>query len=979
MNRPALTLTMCLLIPAMCRAIGGEDFVAFTPVRGGFPLALRGVPVPLCADRGDYPGVRRVLGLFAGDLRRVTGRAPRVLETVPPRAESIVIAGTLGHSPLIDSLVARGKLDVRGVAGEWESYAIAQVERPLPGIARALVVAGSDRRGTIYALFDIAQKMGVSPWYWWADVPPARHETLFIMPGRHAAGPPSVRYRGIFLNDEAPDLTNWVRAKYGDIAPRGNPPIPPGIARYGHEFYEHVFELLLRLKANYLWPAMWDNAFNEDDPLNAPLADEYGIVMGTSHQEPMLRAQKEWDRRYLRTLGAWNYAREPDTLASFWREGIRRNRNYESVVTIGLRGANDTPMAPGGPEANMRLLEQIVGVQRDILGAELNPDPARVPQVWCLYKEVLDYYNAGMRVPDDVTLLWPDDNWGNIRRLPTPEERARTGGAGVYYHFDYHGGPRSYQWINTNPIAGVWAQMSRAAELGARRIWIVNVGHLKGYELPVEYFMDLAWNTGRWRADNLRAYTAAWASREFGRAHAPEIAEIVARSTRYSARRKPELLSPGTYSLVNYQEAENVVRGYAALAGRAGAIEQALPADRRDAFEELVRFPVRACALVNELYVEAGKNALYARQGRASANAAASRVKALFSADTALMSWFNRSLAGGRWDHFMDQPHIGYNSWRDPPENSLRAIHLEERNVPPPAALGVAVEGSEAAWPGGGPGPALPPIDRFGATRRYIDVFNRGEEHFDFTVTADRPFVRVSSRGGTLTGDRRIWISIDWPAVRAGDTVAYLDIRGAGSSLRVRVPLERDAGVHLAALSAFLETDRTVAMEAAHCSRNLHSSQGLWTEIEDFGRTHSGMMASGEEGGGASLEYRVYFTDTGSVDVAGIFSPALSVLPGRALRYGVAFDADTLATVTLVPPGYRTGDGNSDWEETVEDDARISHTRHRIRTRGYHTLRFVMVDPGVVLEKIVIDCGGLRPSYLGPPESPHGKLTFQEK
>ncbi|HUI10371.1 MAG TPA: glycosyl hydrolase 115 family protein [Bacteroidota bacterium] len=979
MNRRLIPPLACALGCARFLSFAGEDYVVFHPAGGGFPLAVHGTPAPLYAGREEYPGVLRALGLFADDIRRVTGKAPLVSHDVPASAPSLVVVGTLGRSRLVDSLVAAGKLDVRGVAGKWEAYLIQEVDHPLAGVSRALVVTGSDRRGTIFALFDISRRMGVSPWYWWADVPAARHETLTIPGGRHTDGPPSVMYRGIFLNDEAPDLTNWVRAKYGNIPPRTNPPVPAGIARYGHEFYERVFELLLRLKANYLWPAMWDNAFNEDDSLNAPLADEYGIVMGTSHQEPMLRAQKEWDRRYLRTLGTWNYALYPDTLNAFWREGVRRNRSYENVVTIGLRGANDTPMAPGGPEANMRLLEQIVGVQRGILAREVSPDLTRVPQLWCLYKEVIDYYEAGMRVPDDVTLLWPDDNWGNIRRLPTPAERERSGGAGVYYHFDYHGGPRSYQWIDTKSIPGVWAEMSRAAEAGAQRIWIVNAGHLKGYELPLEFFMDLAWDTAACSAGTLRSYVARWAAREFGAAHAGAIAAIVARSARYNSRRTPELLSPFTYSLVNYNEAEDVVRDFREIAGSAEAIERSLPPGRRTAFEELVRFPLRACALVNALYVEAGKNSLYARQGRASANASASRVRELFSADTALMGWYNHSLAGGKWNHFMDQPHLGYTTWRDPPVNSLKAIQLEERPVPRPPALGVAVEGSADAWPGSEARPALPPLDRFLSTRRYIDVFNRGSAPFDFSVRAGTPCLRISDNGGRLARDRRIWVSVDWSHARPADTACFVDVTGAGSSVRVRVGLERDDGVELSRIRGFLETDRTVSIEAAHFAQNTPSHGGRWTAVEDFGRTLSGMRAEGfaadTSGRGASLQYELYLTDTGRVDIAGIFSPALSVVPGTPLRYGIAVDGDAPEIVTLVPAKYRAGDGNRDWERSVEDNARVSHTARLIRTVGEHALRFIMVDPGVVLEKIVVDCGGVRPSYLGPPESAHGGPT----
>ena len=381
---------------------------------------------------------------------------------------------------------------------------------PFPGVATALVIAGSDKRGTIYGIYDLSEQIGVSPWYWWADVVPDRREALYVRPGRYLRGEPSVKYRGIFLNDEKPNLDYWVRKHYGER------PVPGATsANFNSAFYARIFEVILRLKGNYLWPAMWNNAFAEDDPDNPRLADEYGVVMGSSHQEPMLRAQKEWDWHLQREHGNWNYAAHPEVLSRFWREGVRARRQFESIYTIGLRGQNDTAMIHGEAQ-NIALLEKIVSDQRRIIAEEVNPDVSAVPQLWCLYKEVQDYYEAGLRVPDDVTLLWAEDNWGNVRRVPTADERARPGGAGIYYHFDYHGGPRSYQWINTNPLPKIWDQMTLAKQYGADRIWIVNVGHFKGYELPMEFFLDLAWDTERWPHDRLRDYTRLWAAREFG-------------------------------------------------------------------------------------------------------------------------------------------------------------------------------------------------------------------------------------------------------------------------------------------------------------------------------------------------------------------------------------------------------------------------------------------------------------------------------
>ncbi len=675
-------------VPVQVMAIGQPRYIETTGSRNRVPLVAGGVATTILVDAADWPGVRRAAADLQADIARVTGVTPTLVPTPPASAAQLVIVGTIGRSPLIDRLVRERRLDVNGVSGKWESFVLQTVDRPLPGVGTAIVIAGSDKRGTIYGIYDVSEQIGVSPWYWWADVVPDRKAALFVRSGRYVQGEPSVKYRGIFLNDEFPNLTRWVSQHYGERkTPEGT------AANFNAAFYARIFEVVLRLKGNYLWPAMWNNAFAEDDPDNPRLADEYGIVMGSSHQEPMLRAQKEWDWHLKPEHGNWNYAAHPDVLGRFWREGVRARKDFESIFTIGLRGENDTEMVHGEPES-IALLEKIVDVQRRILADEINPNVTAVPQLWCLYKEVQNYYEAGLRVPDDVTLLWAEDNWGNVRRLPTAQERARPGGAGVYYHFDYHGGPRSYQWINTNPLPKIWDQMTLARQYGADRIWIVNVGHFKGYELATEFFLDLAWNTDRWTHTNLRDYTRLWAAREFGERAATEAAAVLDAYPKFNARRKPELLAPNTYSLTQHGEADRVVSEFNALAARADAIYRGLPAHKRDAFYQLVLQPTLAAAQVNELYVAAGKHALYASQGRASTNEMAARVRQLFKADQDLMAHFNKVFAGGKWDHFMDQPHIGYTSWRDPPVDSLDAIPLVERRVPEAASLGVAVDGS---------------------------------------------------------------------------------------------------------------------------------------------------------------------------------------------------------------------------------------------------------------------------------------------
>ncbi|MGB7747650.1 MAG: glycosyl hydrolase 115 family protein [Verrucomicrobiia bacterium] len=956
---------------------GQVQYVESVNHPGGFPIVQQGVAANLYADSNDLAGVLRAVGDLQADIFRVTGVTPTITHKENNPGKNVILIGTIGKSRIIDRLIHDGKIDVTPIADKWESFLIQVVPEPSPGVASGLVIVGSDKRGTIYGIYDLSEQMGVSPWYWWADVTPEHKDALFVKPGKYVQGPPAVKYRGLFLNDEAPDLSNWITNQFGLVQTNVNPPIPPGVANYNHQFYTRLFETILRLKGNYLWPAMWNNAFNEDDPENPRLADEYGIVMGTSHQEPMLRAQKEWDRRYQKALGSWNYAKNPDVLENFWREGIRRNKDYESIITIGLRGANDTEMAPGGPAANLALLERIVGVQRKIIAGEINPDVTKVPQLWCLYKEVQDFYNAGMRVPDDVTLLWAEDNWGDVRRLPTAEERKRIGGAGVYYHFDYHGGPRSYQWLNTSPLPKIWDQMSLAGQYGADRIWIVNVGHFKGYEFPLEYFMGLAWDTNRWTSDNTDEFTRRWAEREFGTAYAKDIAEIIVKYTKYNGRRKPELLAPDTYSLVNYQEAENVVKDFKAITAKAEEIYGKLPAAKRDAFYELVLFPTKASALVNELYLAAGKNALYARQGRASVNDLAAESRALFQADTNLMDYFNQTFANGKWNHFMDQSHLGYTTWRDPPKNNLDAIKLTEIGVPETAAMGVAVEGSEAAWPGNPGDAVLPEFDAFNQQHRYIDVFNKGKTPFEFTATAGEPWIVLSENKGALETDKRLWVSIDWSKVHHGPTSGTVTLAGTGTNVTIKVNAFNPTEVTRDSLAGFVEGDGLVSIEAEHYTKKTDTSSNRWAKIDDYGRTLSGMRAEapvdalGATPGKDSprLEYRMYLFSTGKVDVAAILAPTLNFIPGRGLRYAVSFDGEPPQVVTLVPPEYNARNGNRDWEKSVENNARFGHTTHTLTKSGYHTLKFWMVDPGVVLEKIVVNPGGVRPSYLGPPES----------
>jgi hypothetical protein len=948
---------------------------------GCVELAACGRTAPILVGDEDWPGVLRAAKDLAVDFARVTGSAPAVLSAADAASgavpiPTVVIVGTLGKSACIDSLAGGGLIDSTFLSSNPESYEIAVIGDPFPGIEHALVIAGGGKRGTIFGIYELSSMIGVSPWYWWADVPPKKSAALYAKIGLVVRDAPAVRYRGIFLNDEYPALTNWVRSTYGTIPGRDDPPIRDEPANYGKDFYVRIFELILRLKGNYLWPAMWNNAFNEDDPENARLADEYGIVMGTSHQEPMIRAQKEWDRRHYEKLGQWNYAKHADTLESFWQEGIARNGAYENVVTIGLRGANDTEIAPGGTRANRAMLEHIIDRQREIISGVTGKDAAETPQLWCAYKEIQEYYEDGMRVPDDVTMLWSDDNWGNQRRLPTAEERRRAGGAGIYYHFDYHGGPRSYQWINTSPIAKVWDQMSLAREFGADRIWIVNVGHLKGYEYPLSFFMDFAWDPGRRSGTNLREFTVAWARSLFGETHAGEAAEILESLARYNSRRKPELLEPDSWSLVDYREAERIIAEWKSLEILADTLHRALPESAKDASYELLLFPVRASGLLARIYVAAGYNALWARQGRVSANGEGERVTALFADFERLMREYD-SFAGGKWAHFMDQTVLGYVDWKDPPKNNIDHIPLSRIAPLKAPAMGIATEGNERAWPKDGT-PELPQFDSVNRQDWRIELFNRGEGSFPYSARASEAWVTIDAPEGTVSDQKTISVSIDWKKAPAGESKAEVSVTGPDGTVTVPIRTLKIPEAELAQARGFIEANRVLAIEAEHFARKAESTEGKWTLIEGYGKTLSGMRAAGNrklsvDSGRAGLpflEYNAWFSHTGDATVILTLSCALNFMPGEDVTIGFSLDDEPIATLTAVTGDYMVTNENEDWNRCVAEGARKIRCASKIAKKGQHKMRVWMLSPGIVLERVTIDLGALKPSMLGPPESP---------
>ncbi|HLP07988.1 MAG TPA: glycosyl hydrolase 115 family protein [Opitutaceae bacterium] len=959
------TVITGLLVGFVLRAAGlglPEDLVCTSaPLDDAFPLVAADHAAPVWHDPEEFPGVVRAIGDMQADIERITGCRPLVA-TRRPEAASVVLVGTLGRSALIDAIAASGKLGTTDLVGKWESFVITTLDDPLPGVKRALVIAGSDRRGTIYGIYELSEQLGVSPWYWWADVPPKKRAAAYVLPGRYASGEPVVKYRGIFLNDEAPCLSGWTKEKFGG---------------FNSQFYTKVFELLLRLRANYLWPAMWDSAFNEDDPENPRLADEYGIVMGTSHHEPMMRAHKEWTRRREQYgNGQWNYATNTEALQRFFREGIARNKRYENLVTVGMRGDGDEGMATTGSiESDTRQLERIFTDQRRILADEMHVDPATVPQLWALFTEVQKFYEHGLRPPDDVTLLWTDDNTGNLRRLPTAEERRRRGGAGIYYHLDMHGGPFAYQWINTNPFPKIAEQMNLAAEYGATRIWIANVGDLKPLELPIEFFLRLAWNPAALHKDNVAAYTRLWAERDFGPEHAAEIADLVARYAKYNGWRKPELITPETFSLLHFNEAERVEAAWLEVVARAEQLQRVLPAEQRDAFFQLVLHPAKASALVAQMNIAAGRNRLYAKQGRAGTNAEAERVRELFRQDRALSDYYNRELAGGKWNHLMDQTHLGQFDWEPPVVDAMPAV----AEVLPRAEsrFGVAVEGSIFAWPDHFGAASLPVFDAFQPRRSWIDVFPVGTKPIDCTVSADQPWLSITPDRETPAG-RRYWVEADWTLAPVGSAAGTITITGENGSVRVKAPVvNASEAQRRAALGRFASLAGPIAVAASAAPVRTTVGDVRWEDIPDYGRVTAAVgiypvtaASILPPAAAPTLEFPVYLPRSGDYEVTLVLGPVMDFVPDRGMRIAVALDREPPQVLDLFEDrAAETFLGTSWWTRYTRDNARLIRSKHHATTDGPHTLRVSMVDPGIVVQKIVMSDRPVPESYFGPPET----------
>ncbi|KAE8141745.1 hypothetical protein BDV38DRAFT_296360 [Aspergillus pseudotamarii] len=948
---------------------------------------------PILVDKGDFEGVHIAAEALAEDFARVTGKgASPIISNLSqyPDSEVAIVLGSITRSSIIQQLVQDGKLDVTAIDGQWECYMTTVLHDAIKGAKKALVIVGSDKRGAIYGVYTLSDQIGVSPWYWWADVPPKQSSEIYALDVITKNGPPSVKYRGIFINDEAPSLAGWVHEKYGP--------------KFNVDFYKRVFELLLRLKANFLWPAMWfgfphpGSSFFMDDPLNQETADKYGIVMSTSHHEPMQRAMNEWfDHPYYEPEKSWSWSKNQPKITKYFQEGADRARKYESYITMGMRGHGDKAMDAEDPPA---VLKDVLATQRSILKKAYGAEDG-VHQLMALYKEVQEYYENGLHIPEDITLLFADDNFGTVRRLPSGEESTRRGGAGIYYHLEYVGAPRSYKWLNSNSCAKVWQQLEQTYNRGANDIWVFNVGDLKPLEVPLTFVLTLAWDVRRLQMDQLPEFFYTFTERTFdlGPAVSQQCSELLLRYDRLVALRKHEHIEPDTFSLINYDEAEDILRRWQELLSQAEELEKSVPASMMPAYFQLILHPIKASYIYVALRVAQAKNQLYAVQRRNTANTWAHEALRLFEEDFNLSEEYH-SLLNGKWNHIMRQPHYGYTQlWHAPSRDMISGLcFVQNRQDSNPVVgwIGVAVEGTPGIRPGLTneesdrthpsrrdlvAGVTLPSMEPYGAKSRYFEIYCRGSKSVSWAVTSPHRWISLSPSSGTIQpkgGDERVKISVDWAQVPLHfDDMLLVELRSSlGDFEQIHIPVKNRT---LAAdVTGFVEAEGHVSIHATSFIKSPLSSYRI---LPFIGRTPTGGVALAAGTPASQSDYLEYpfitFTPKTNATLFLEFTLTLDTDTNSPTTYDIQLDDGALASHRLVAQVEKPGKLPDGWHESVMDS--IWPRRHSVDLGipGLHTLRVRLQNENCVLEKIVVDLGGVRDSYLGPPESffHQGKYT----
>lgn len=941
-----------------------------------FELVKAGKAAGIYVDRAaeDADGLLHVAEKISSDIAMVSGAVPAIDEAVNDGFQ--IIAGTIGKNPTVDKMVADGMVDVSGIIGKRESYAIR-----LAG--KKLVVAGTETVSTLHGMYHISEKIGVSPWVYWGDaMPKKREEIVFGEDFVFTSKEPSVKFRGFFMNDEWPSLGNFVMNTFGD---------------FNVKFYDAVFDLLLRLKGNYFWPAMWSASLcldgGDGDPLaNVKLATNLGITIGNSHHEPLMRSSEEWDKVKTDTNNVgygrdWNYYTNGEGLYRYWEDGVERNKGFKHMITIGMRGERDTTMLPEGSsiQENVELLRRIISDQKEIIKAK---GCEHMPKMLALYKEVEAYYYGGNGVKglkdweglDDTILLLSDDNFANVRTLPTKENRDRKAGWGLYYHFDYHGSPISYEWVNTTPLPKVWEQLTMAYEYGIRDLWIINVGDIRPNELPLSYYMALAYDyegLGIAHPNCTDEFLRAWVEQQFGGYVEDEdvkedIAAILRAYTRMHGNRRPEATHADTYHPVHYRESDYMIELCHTIQALADDVDEKIPEECRASYYSMVYYPAVAGANVQLMNLYAGKNQFYALNGAAfAAKDYAERVKKCIDYDKKLTDYYNEEMADGKWKGMMSSAHICFENWNDEGWHYPNIMEAEEGEP-----LLVLPENGDAFVSSGEA--VLPEFTSTGQETHLLQVANVTGGADSICIQADSPDIQIEQVEGDSSFVICYEIFVNWDNVEEnGEYKIKVSADGREVTVIARVVKVEETVPE----GTFVEADGVVSIEAEHYNREEGVGEYRWYKLREYGKTLSSMKIYplgrnfDELGNAPFMEYSIYIREGGEYTLRGITAPTNNLEDGRNMRYAISVDGSEPEAVETIPrEHYNIGAGHyyeRDWGEGVLNNCHYGENLLRLEP-GVHTIRFYGVESGLVLQKLVL-YREWKESYFGPAESSRTK------
>lgn len=973
-----ISVTLALLLSCNS-AIRGQ--VCLSPDDSGkqaFALVTKQVQATVCYDNNDPLLIEKAANLFADDMKMVTGRKPAV-STDYKKNQPLLIVGTIEGNAMIRELSRKGKINITPLQGTWERYLIQTVDHPFPGVRKALVIAGSDRRGAAYGLFSLSELAGVSPWYWWADVAVKKRDELFVHAPATYSKSPSVKYRGIFLNDEDWGLKPWAaktfEKEYGNIGPRT---------------YAKICELLLRLKANYLAPAMHpvSTAFYQT-PRNKLVADTFAIVIGSSHCEPLLfNTASEWNQK---EMGRWDYNTNKDKIQEVLSERVKESSPYENIYTLALRGLHDAAMGVGASmKEKVRTLGEALTDQRKILSRHINQPLENIPQAFTPYKEVLDIYSNGLEVPEDVTLIWPDDNFGYLKRLSSPQERKRSGRAGIYYHISYLGVPHSYLWFCTTPPALMYEELRKAYDTTADRIWLLNCGDLKGGEMQISLFLDMAYDIDRFNFENISTYPARWLSHMFGEKRYKAFEDITLSHINLAFCRKPEFMGWGywnnvwgggerrtdtEFSFANYNEAAQRLSEYRRIGNEAAELLESCRENERAAFYQLLYYPVKGAELMNRMVITAQNYRRYVRQQRSASNQLKEEVQCCYDSLQTITAEYN-SLLNGKWKHIMSmqQNYEGTSSYFLLPK-------MEEQYNPsgePRLAVQAEEEDVVTAYANFH---ILPVFNAFTRKIRWIDIYNQGSGVLKWRAQPSDNWIMLSQTSGNTATESRIQVSVDWDKVPKGDKITgSITVLTETQREQILISVFNPSSPSAEAVRGlYVEDNGYVSIPAAGFHRKQENDAVKMCIINGLGIEGKAVQLGDplaplqiyRSDEAPRLEYDFYTFNAGLVDVYTYVLPTFPLHADRDFKLPEHTNADTKYSVridngSIATPPTSAVEYSEAWYQSVLKNCRVNKSTLYVDKPGKHTLQIRCGDPGTVIQKVVIDLGGLKRSYLGP-------------